>query len=55
MTDITVTAKPEQSWFAQNKASLIRHGVINFFMAATIASLLSTCYAGSPDGRSKCR
>ncbi|QIG48239.1 carbohydrate ABC transporter permease [Nordella sp. HKS 07] len=39
MTDITVTAKPEQSWFAQNKASLIRHGVINFFMLIILAPL----------------
>lgn len=39
MSDIAVSAKPEQSWFAEHKSSLIRHGVINFFMLIILAPL----------------
>lgn len=38
MTDIAAT-RPQQSWFAENKASLIRHGIINFFMLIILAPL----------------
>ncbi|MFZ5673342.1 MAG: carbohydrate ABC transporter permease [Pseudomonadota bacterium] len=39
MSDAALNAKPERSWFAENKASLIRHGVINIFMVIILAPL----------------
>jgi ABC-type glycerol-3-phosphate transport system permease component len=39
MSDAALNAKPERSWFAENKASIIRHGVINIFMLIILAPL----------------
>jgi ABC-type glycerol-3-phosphate transport system permease component len=34
-----VSAKPEQGWFRENRAAIIRHGIINFFMLIILAPL----------------
>lgn len=33
------TARPEQSWFRQNRSAILRHGIINFFLLVILAPL----------------
>lgn len=36
---ISAPSRPEQRWFQRNRSSLVRHGVINFFMIIILAPL----------------